>query len=51
MMIFPRIDSVCFQECWTKKKKKNDTHKADADADADVTQKKTRIEDNRLALP
>ena len=49
MMIFPRIDSVCFQECWTKKK--NDTHKADADADADVTQKKTRIEDNRLALP
>lgn len=32
-------------------KKKNDTHKADADADADVTQKKTRIEDNRLALP
>ena len=42
MMIFPRIDSVCFQECWTKKKK-NDTHKADADADADadVTQKDT----------
>ena len=49
MMIFLQL--MLFASRNAGPKKKNDTHKADADADADVTQKKTRIEDNRLALP